>query len=98
MTASLRATATTARRRPLVRARCMPQSLRSDERIERVVIELAAVKSADRTSASPARDMRPGLSLSPDWYDLADSQRTLEGPLQGPRFSTRPMSGCDLFC
>ena len=67
-TASLRATATTALRRPLVRINRIPQDLICEPAIVRMSRALAAAYNAARTSRSPAFDMRPGLSCSPDWY------------------------------
>ena len=67
-TASLRATATTARRRPFVRINRMPHDFSCDAAIVRISIAFAAEYSVERTSRSPARDILPGLSLSPDWY------------------------------
>ena len=67
-TASLRATATTARRLPFVRIRRIPQDLICDPAIVRISSALAAAYRVARTSRSPALDIRPGLSCSPDWY------------------------------
>ena len=40
------------------------------EAIERISMALAAAERVARTSASPAWEMRPGLSFSPDWKRL----------------------------
>ncbi len=67
-TASLRATATMARLRPFDRDSLAPK-LRSAEGLPRpFMMTLAARNSAERTSTSPALEIRPGLSRSPDWY------------------------------
>ena len=68
-TAILRATATIARRRPLVFIKRTPQALRLDQAIERISMALAAAYSVARTSASPAWEMRPGAS--PPWNGAA---------------------------
>ena len=67
-TASFLATATTARRRPFVRIKCMPQDFNCEPVMVRMSIAFAAAYKVARTSRSPALDIRPGLSVSPDWY------------------------------
>ena len=75
MTASFLATATTARRCPRVLAICIPQAFKDDHLALRVSMALAAVYSAHRTSGSPALEMWPGLSISPDWERLGVSPK-----------------------
>src|SRR4030095_12698999 len=48
----------------------MPQAFSDDQAAVRVTKACAATYSAQRTSGSPALEMRPGLSVSPDWDRL----------------------------
>jgi len=75
MTASFRATATRARRRPFFWTSRSPQLFSAEGRVDLSSRELAAVYSTARTLRSPARDMRPGLSISPDWNRLGVSPK-----------------------
>src|SRR5215813_6268849 len=66
MTASLRATATLAFRRPLRLASLMPQALSADHFGTRVSSTLAASNRYMRSMASPHFEIRPDQSSSPE--------------------------------
>src|SRR5690349_22153110 len=66
--ASLRASATLARRAPRRLATSSPQRFRVENLPDRVSITFAASYRAVRTIASPALLIPPVTSVSPDWY------------------------------
>src|SRR3954469_1416721 len=68
ITASLRATATVARRRPRRLAIAVPQAFSADHRVTRVSRLCAATNSASRASRSPLLLIAPLRSISPEAY------------------------------
>src|ERR1700730_1015841 len=68
ITASLRATATVARRKPRRLAIAVPQAFSADHRVTRVSRECAAKNSASRASRSPLLLIAPLRSISPEAY------------------------------
>src|SRR5215218_10042678 len=73
--ASLRASATLARRMPRRLATSSAQRLRVENLPARVSITFAASYSAVRTIASPALLIPPVTSVSPDWYFFGASPK-----------------------
>src|SRR3954471_2536239 len=68
ITASLRATATVARRKPRRFAIAVPQAFSADHRVTRVSRLCAATNSASRASRSPLLLIAPLRSISPEAY------------------------------
>ena len=68
ITASLRATATVARRRPRRLAIPVPQAFSVDHRVTRVSRLCAAINSASRANRSPLLLIAPLRSISPEAY------------------------------
>ena len=68
MIASLRATATIARRKPRRLATAMPQAFSADHRWTRVSKVSAACTSTSRTAPSPVLVIEPLRSISPEAY------------------------------